>query len=73
MLSRTALMLAAESNAVFEVEVLVRRGADLSAVDSDGHDIVYYATLSGNAEAKTALLTALNKHQLLGKSYEKAH
>lgn len=72
MFSRTALMLAAESSALSEVEVLVRRGADLAVVDSDGHNVVYYATLSGNSETKTALLTALNRHQLSGKSYEKA-
>lgn len=59
---RTALMLAAESSAVSVVEVLIQRGADLSAVDSEGHDVVHYAKLSGNCEAKTALMATLNKH-----------
>ncbi|XP_037547964.1 ankycorbin [Nematolebias whitei] len=62
---RTALMLAAESISVSEVEVLVQRGADLSLVDSEGHDVVHYAMLSGSSEAKSALLAALNRHQLL--------
>ncbi|XP_008288224.1 ankycorbin isoform X2 [Stegastes partitus] len=62
---RTALMLASESNAVPVVEVLVQRGADLSAVDSEGHDVVHYAKLSGNSEAKVALMAALNRHPVL--------
>ncbi|XP_028318835.1 ankycorbin isoform X1 [Gouania willdenowi] len=59
---RTALMLAAESAAVPVIELLAQRGADLSAVDSEGHDVEYYAKLSGNTEAKSAILAALNKH-----------
>ncbi|XP_028273003.1 ankycorbin isoform X2 [Parambassis ranga] len=59
---RTALMLAAESNAVSAVEVFVRRGADLAAVDLEGHDVVHYIKLSGNAEAKIALMATLNRH-----------
>lgn len=48
-------MLASESNAVSAVEVLVQRGADLSALDSQGHDVGHYAKLSGSPEVKTAL------------------
>lgn len=48
-------MLASESNAVSAVEVLIRRGADLSSLDSQGHDVGHYAKLSGSPEIKTAL------------------
>lgn len=66
-------MIAAESIAVSEVEVLVQRGADLSVVDSEGHDVVHYVMLSGSSEAKSTLLAALNRHQLLGKSKKHTH
>ncbi|KAA8584240.1 hypothetical protein FQN60_008025 [Etheostoma spectabile] len=56
-------MLASESNAVSVVEVLVQRGADLSAVDSQGHDVVHYIKLLGNSELRTALTAALNRQQ----------
>ncbi|KAM9735183.1 ankycorbin isoform 2-T2 [Menidia menidia] len=62
---RTALMLAAESNAVSVVEVLVLRGADLSAVDAEGQDVVHYTNISGNSEAKSALMAALNRNPVL--------
>lgn len=68
---RTALMLASESNAVSVVDVLVHRGADLSAVDSQGHDIIHYAKLSGNSDIKTALTAALNKQQISGESHSR--
>lgn len=48
-------MLACESNAASAVEVLVQRGADLSALDSQGHDVGHFAKLSGSPEIKTAL------------------
>lgn len=48
-------MLACESNAAAVVEVLVQRGADLSALDSQGHDVGHYAKLSGSPEIKAAL------------------
>lgn len=59
-------MLAAESNAVSVVETLVHRGADHSAVDSQGHDVLYYGKISGKSEVKTALTAALSKHQVSG-------
>lgn len=62
-------MLASESNAVSVVEVLVQRGADLSAVDSQGHDVGHYANVSGNSEVRTALAAALNRQQIPGMSY----
>lgn len=64
-------MLASESSAVSVVEALVQRGADLSAADSQGHDVAHYAKLSGNSEVKTALTAALNRQQVSGKSYAK--
>lgn len=48
-------MLASESNAMPAVEVLIQRGADLSSLDSQGHDVGHYAKLSGSPEIKTAL------------------
>lgn len=68
---RTALILASESNAVSVAEVLVQRGADLSAVDSQGHDVTHYIKLLGNSEVKTALVAALSRQQISGKSYAK--
>ncbi|XP_072228022.1 ankycorbin isoform X2 [Leuresthes tenuis] len=62
---RTALMFATEFNAVSVVEVLVQRGADLSAVDSEGHDVVHYTNVSGNSEAKSILMSALNRNPLI--------
>lgn len=66
-------MLAAESNAVSVVDILVQRGADQSAVDSQGHDVLHYAKLSSNAEVKTALTAALSKHQVLGEWKDSQH
>lgn len=48
-------MLACESNAVSVVEVLIQRGADLSSLDSQGHDVGHYAKLSASPEVNTAL------------------
>lgn len=64
-------MLASESNAVSVVEVLVERGADLTAIDSQGRDVLHYSKLSGNSEVKTALAAALNRQQISGKSHAK--
>ena len=64
-------MFATEFNAVSVVEVLVQRGADLSAVDSEGHDVVHYTNVSGNSEAKSILMSALNRNPLIGESYER--
>lgn len=65
---RTALILACESGAASVVEVLVQRGADLSAVDSQGHDVTHYAKQSGNAEVKAVLSAALNRQHVKGES-----
>lgn len=48
-------MLASESNAASTVDVLIQRGADLSSLDSQGHDVGHYAKLLGSPEIKTAL------------------
>lgn len=61
-------MLAVESGAVSVVEVLVQRGADLSAVDSEGHDVIHYIKMSGSSEVKTALMVALNQHPVSGEN-----
>lgn len=65
-------MVAAESNAVSVVEVLVQRGADLSAVDLEGHDVLHYVKMSPNAEARAALTAVLNRHVLGEKSPKQA-
>lgn len=65
------MILASESNAVSVAEVLVQRGADLSAVDSQGHDVTHYIKLLGNSEVRTALVAALSRQQISGKSYAK--
>lgn len=59
-------MLAAESSAVSVVELLVQRGADLSAVDTNGYDVVHYTKLSEMPDVKAALIAALSKHNLSG-------
>ncbi|KAK2872601.1 hypothetical protein QQF64_017777 [Cirrhinus molitorella] len=60
---RTAVMLASESSCPAAVELLVQRGADLQMVDSLGHDVLYYAKLSGSSEVRTALNTSLHRQQ----------
>lgn len=62
---RTALMLAAESCAASVADIMAQRGADLAAVDSNGHDVLHYAKLSSNTEAKRALVTTLNKYMAI--------
>lgn len=69
---RTALMLASECSAVSVVEVLLQRGADLSAVDSQGHNVGHYANVSGKPEVTSALAAALKKQQIPGKHTERA-
>lgn len=66
-------MLASESNSVSAVEVLVQRGADVNAVDSQGHNAGHYAKLSGSSEVRTALGATLNKQQISGKSNINTH
>lgn len=66
-------MLAAESNAVSVVEVLVHRGANLSAVDSQGHDVMHYAKLAGNSEVRSALTAALGRQPVPGEGHSRTH
>lgn len=61
---RTALMLASESNAASTVDVLIQRGADLSSLDSQGHDVGHYAKLSASPEIKTALNRQISGRRL---------
>uniref|UniRef100_A0A8C1XW54 Retinoic acid induced 14 n=1 Tax=Cyprinus carpio TaxID=7962 RepID=A0A8C1XW54_CYPCA len=60
---RTAVMLASESSCPAAVELLVQRGADLQMVDSLGHDVLYYAKLSGSSDVRTVLNLTLHRHQ----------
>lgn len=48
--SRTALTLGCEYGCKDAVEVLLKSGADVTAVDSFGHDCFHYARLSKNQE-----------------------
>lgn len=66
---RTAVMLASESSSGSAVEVLVQRGADLSAVDSLGHDVMHYAKLSGSSHVKSLLTAALHTHSEPGEKH----
>lgn len=60
---RTALMLAAEAGAASLTEVLVQRGADPYAVDSQGHGVGHYANMSGNQEVRGQLAAVLSRLQ----------
>lgn len=60
---RTAVMLACESSSAAAVEVLVQGGADLRIVDSLGHDVLHYAKLSGSAEVRSIISSALHRQQ----------
>lgn len=56
-------MLASENGATSVAEVLMRRGADLYAVDSQGHDVGHYANMSGNQEVRSQLADILSRLQ----------
>lgn len=56
-------MLASESSCVAAVQVLVQRGADLRVTDSLGHNVLHYAKLSGSAEVRNVLNSALQRLQ----------
>ncbi|KAL2100026.1 hypothetical protein ACEWY4_004420 [Coilia grayii] len=60
---RTAVMLASESSCVGAVQVLVQHGTDLRVADSLGHDVLHYAKLSGSAEVRNILSSALQRQQ----------
>lgn len=69
-------MLASESNAASTVDVLLQRGADLSSLDSQGHDVGHYAKLSASPEIKTALNIQISGRRLgtsSGKSGDCSH
>lgn len=66
-------MLASESSAASVVEVLVQRGADLSAIDSQGHNVGHYANVSGHQEVRAALAAALSRQQIPGTGLTHAH
>lgn len=56
-------MLAAEAGAASLAEVLVQRGADPYAVDSQGHDVGHYANMSGSQEVRGQLAAVLSRLQ----------
>lgn len=58
---RTALILGCEYGCKDAVEVLLKSGADVKAVDSLGHDAFHYARLSKNTELVALVKTHLDK------------
>lgn len=56
---RTALILGCEYGCKDAVEVLLRNGADVTAVDGFGHDGYHYARLSKNQELVTLVKSYL--------------
>ncbi len=58
---RTALILGCEYGCKDAVEVLLRSGADVKAVDGLGHDAFHYARLSKNPELLTMVKSFLDK------------
>jgi ankyrin repeat protein len=45
---RTALMMAIEKNNGEFIEILIQKGANINAVDSDGNDLIFYSVFSKN-------------------------
>uniref|UniRef100_A0A4X1TGJ1 Uncharacterized protein n=1 Tax=Sus scrofa TaxID=9823 RepID=A0A4X1TGJ1_PIG len=58
---RTALMLACEIGSSNIVEALITKGADLSLVDSLGHNALHYSKLSENAGIQSLLLSKISQ------------
>lgn len=58
--SRTALTLGCEYACKDAVEVLLKSGADVTAVDSFGHDSFHYARLSKNQDLVNLFKTYLD-------------
>lgn len=59
--SRTALILGCEFGCKDAVEVLLKNGADVNAVDSMGHDAFHYARLNRNQELIALIKSYLDK------------
>ncbi|KAF3686668.1 Uveal autoantigen with coiled-coil domains and ankyrin repeats [Channa argus] len=59
--NKTALILGCEFSCKDAVEVLLKSGADVKAVDSLGHDAFHYARLSKNAELVSIVKSYLDK------------
>lgn len=58
---RTALILGCEFGCKDAVEVLLKSGADVKAVDSLGHDAFYHARFSKNPELVAMVKSYLDK------------
>lgn len=58
---RTALILGCEYGCKDAVEVLLKSGADVKAVDGLGHDAFHYARLSKSAELVAMVKSYLEK------------
>lgn len=79
MLLRTALILGCEYGCKDAVEVLLKSGIDVKAVDSLGHDAFHYARLSKNPELVAMVKSYMDKatrgqtcSHLLGINVERA-
>lgn len=60
-LFRTALILGCEYGCKDAVEVLLKSGADVKAIDTLGHDAFHYARLSKNSELIAIVKAYLDK------------
>lgn len=58
---RTALMVACEIGSSNIVEALIKKGADLTLVDSLGHNALHYSKLSENAGIQSLLLSKISR------------
>lgn len=58
---RTALILGCEYGCKDAVEVLLKSGADVKAVDGLGHDAFHYSRLSKNPELASMVKSYLDK------------
>lgn len=48
---RTPLMAAVYKNLTMTAEVLIKNGADVNAIDSEGASVLYYSAVHGNFES----------------------
>lgn len=58
---RTALMVACEIGSSNIAEALIKKGADLTLVDSLGHNALHYSKLSENAGIQSLLLSKISQ------------
>lgn len=65
---RSALILACEKGSAEVAELLLSHGADAGAVDSMGHDALYYGLRTQDKALGGLLQQAMNRRQRRGKA-----